>query len=352
MTFAQQILTFLVVASVLGLSEEKDTLPLPVATVDLTTLLSKCTRNTLAFISEDAIAIGCYPGNGPSQGAIVTFRWGAGQLRLSATRDLALDRAPFNPELYGVARGSLLSFLTVTPEFLTADLKLKEALPNGLLKAPVQQANLVAQWQPNGAWRLYRLVPTIELVRAGMGEILSFSDEFVVYRADHKVHIETIDGTHAGMFNEPPRSTCHVGILGRNRLFLACADRSIVDFNGKEVFKIPLQGWGFRVGSSKNGERLSFDTYTRTISSTQRISEFIESLFSLGMGPNIEANGEAVHVIDTRTGGKCFDLQSPKHLLGLAGEYHADISPSGRFVAVLAAQKLSLYELPGSCPAK
>jgi hypothetical protein len=58
------------------------------------------------------------------------------------------------------------------------------------------------------------------------------------------------------------------------------------------------------------------------------------------------------HPSDTKTGGVCFDLDSPDRQFGMAGQHHADLSPSGRFVAVVDGNELHVYVLPASCAAR
>jgi hypothetical protein len=331
----------------LGAVKQGNAIPLPVATTGLATL-SSCIQKTLTFVSDETIVVGCFPGNnGSLSGVIAAFRWRAENLGLSATKELALDRAAFTGELYAAAHGHVLSDLTLIPELLTPDLKQRISLPKGAVRWPVQQANFFAELPRNGEWRLYRLLPQIELVRTGVGQILSISDEFIVYRTDHTIRIETISGTGSGQFSDPD-STCNVDLLGSNRLLMNCHKRFVADFNGRELLRINLQGWGFRSGQSQKGERALFDNYTRTISLAKRLSEALQSVISLGMGPQVAANGETIRVLDTYTGKICFNLESPK-LLGQAGEYHADISPSGHFVAILSEQMLSVYQLPQTC---
>jgi len=45
----------------------------------------------------------------------------------------------------------------------------------------------------------------------------------------------------------------------------------------------------------------------------------------------------------------CFNLGSPEKLLGRVGGYHADLSPSGRLVAVSTLSDLAIYRLPETC---
>ena len=215
---------------------------------------------------------------------------------------------------------------------------------------------MAADWVNINEWKLYRLGPPTSLIRAGRGEILSVSDAFIAVRGDRDLlRVEnSASGVIAGSFQIPSRSVCAstVTVLGTDRLMLTgCkGEARVLDFNGKERVILPSgDGWGIRYGVSADGGRVLFDNFTRRISTSQRISEFIESLVSLGMGPNIESKGEEVRVVDTKTGGVCFELDSPERQFGVAGQYHADLSPSGRFVVVVDGNELRVYLLPDSC---
>ncbi len=94
-----------------------------------------------------------------------------------------------------------------------------------------------------------------------------------------------------------------------------------------------------------------FDHYIRTISATEHALEILAAVASMGLGAvNEQANGERIQVIDTRTGGVCFDWDSRLKPLGPVGDYHADISPSGALVAAVAWGKLMIYKMPITCP--
>jgi hypothetical protein len=218
---------------------------------------------------------------------------------------------------------------------------------------------MAADWVNVNEWKLYRLGPPTSLVRVGRGEILSVSDAFIAVRGERDLlRVEdSASGVLAGSFQIPSRSVCAgtVTILGADRLMLTgCkGEARVLDFAGKERTILPRgDGWGFRYGVSADGGRVLFDNFTRRIPTSQRISEFIESLLSLGMGPNIESKGEEVRVVDTKTGGICFDLDSPERQFGVAGQHHADLSPSGRFVALMDDNELRVYMLPVSCVAR
>lgn len=92
-----------------------------------------------------------------------------------------------------------------------------------------------------------------------------------------------------------------------------------------------------------------FDHYTRRISMIQRMAESVERKITFNNAPIVTGKGEIIRVVDTYTGKSCFDLDSPDHTLGQEGHYHADVSPSGNFVAVAAGDALSIYSLPDVC---
>jgi hypothetical protein len=309
---------------------------------------------TLAFVSEELIAIARYPGsNGTLSGTIITIALRDGKLRLVQGKSVALDRAALVGELHAASHGSILSKLTWTPQLLSSELRKVADIPIKVVIPPVHQADTVAEFRGMRDWKVYQLGPPLSLVRSGTGEVLSVSDDFVVFRGDRDVWIERIEGGAEGSFQVPPRSTCYgkVTILGKNRLLMTgCNHDQVIDFHGKELTQLPRRdGWGFRYGQALDGSRVLFDIYTRRISLLQRAYEFLESLVSLGMGPMIDSNGETIRVVDTTRGGICFELDSPDRLFGRPGEYHADISPSGRYVAVVTPSALSVYRLPSSC---
>lgn len=70
---------------------------------------------------------------------------------------------------------------------------------------------------------------------------------------------------------------------------------------------------------------------------------------TMGMSADGEVpNGETVRVIDTGSGRPCFEWKGEASSLPMFGS-HADIDPSGRFVAILAQDFLAIYRLPDAC---
>lgn len=310
--------------------------------------------STLAFISEDAIAIAQYPGSaGTLSGSLVLIDWRTNRLRLSKEQSIALDRAGWLfPSLYGTSSGNILASVP-KPKLWSRDLKVLSEVPVSVLVPSALRSNSAAERINKNEWRLYRLGPPPVFVRSGRGEILSVTDDFIAVRGDRDLRIEKADGSIAASFPMEPRSACaeRVAILGPDRLmFTDCNNDRVLDFSGKQLVSLPKRdGWGFRHGLSADGSRALFDDFTRRISREQRISEFFQSVMSLGMGPSIDSRGEELRVVDTRSGAVCFDLDTPERQFGHAGDYHADVSPSGRYVAVIDGLDVSVYALPNVC---
>jgi len=311
----------------------------------------------VAFLSDDSIAVAAQPG---ASGAsftlsIAKFEWRDGTRRVGAETELPLD-APTVGELFTAAHGGLLLTKTRPTRFVSGDLKSAIKLPINIPIAPMQQANAVAEYKGK-SWTLYKLLPKFQAIRDGSGEILTLSDEFVVFRTDRELRIETLAGELRGHFSIAPQSKCLTSakILSAGRLFLCtCGEFRVVDFSGRQLAKIPApDGWGPAYRTSLDGSRLLFDHYTRRISAAQRLSDAIERVITLGYGPIVTEQGEDIRVVDTLKGKVCFDLDSPNHLLGENTSQHADISPSGRFAAVVtttaSGSTLSIYGIPATC---
>ena len=109
-------------------------------------------------------------------------------------------------------------------------------------------------------------------------------------------------------------------------------------FNGSA----PPEGWGCRHGWNSDGSRLLFDHFIRT-------APVLEKAFDRLLGVPEESTEKIIKVVDAKTGDVCLDLESPNKLLGAAGGYHADLSPSGRWVAVASLTDFSIYRLPDHC---
>ncbi len=193
------------------------------------------------------------------------------------------------------------------------------------------------------AWRAFRVGSTLEQIGKGEGHLLSASDDALVSQVGRVIRVEA---PGRGLLGSMPvgggADSSLAELAGSGRLYLP-GEKVIVDFGGRELLRLdPPKGWGFRHGWSADGGRLLFDRFTRRVSSGENV---IDSVFG---GPQ-PSNSETVTVISTRNGAVCFSLDSPGVLLGLAGSYHADISPSGRFVVVATLSNVSVYRLPNVC---
>jgi hypothetical protein len=308
---------------------------------------------TVAFMSEDVIAIGRNPGEmGALSGTLTAVQWREGTLAVLKTRPIPRYHGYFG-ELFPVGHGSLISTLEEPPALLSADLAAVAEIQTKTVIPPVGGGMVAGDAHGFKNWNVYRLVPTRLLLRSGVGELLSLSDDLLVFRANDEIITEKVSGQRLGSFAVPARSACYAKaiLLRPDRLYVnGCGQGRVVDFSGKTTVEIPEpDGWGFRYGLNEHGRRMLFDNYTRRIPFSQRMSESVESVLTLGMGPIVSSKGEIIRVVDTETGKICFDLDTPDHQFGRAGEYHADISPSGNFVAVVSNDKLSIYRVPSPC---
>jgi hypothetical protein len=221
--------------------------------------------------------------------------------------------------------------------------------------------------QDGNNWAAYKIEQPRRRILAGTGTILSVSDDAVAYFDDNTVHIQGIYGAPLGSFAAPPHVlpplvagpfgvTAKVipmlRFLGRDRLWRENLSQvEILDFNGKLIQTLERpEGWGTRIGQSSDGSRILYDRYTRHIPLAQKAEE--EAIGkATGVWADEEPNGEMVLVIDTRSGSHCFEWSSQTNLLA-AGQFHADIDPSGRLVAIVTPTTLNIYRLPESCIAK
>ncbi|MGA2352925.1 MAG: hypothetical protein ABSG02_00415 [Terriglobales bacterium] len=203
--------------------------------------------------------------------------------------------------------------------------------------------------QNQHVWVAYKMGPPPERIREGIGAVLSVSNEAVAYLDQGTVHIEGMDGKPLGMFALKARPT--IRFVGHDRLWVESGSEvEIADFNGKLIQTLEKpDGWGFRIGQSSDGSRILYDRYTRHISLAQKAEEDAVAVVTLGVGVGDEgANAEMVQVIDTRSGKKCFEWNSRKNLL-VAGQFHADIDPSGRLIAIMNRTALNIYRSPETC---
>jgi hypothetical protein len=201
-------------------------------------------------------------------------------------------------------------------------------------------------------WTLYTLVPTAGQLRQGTGTLLSVSDAKVAIRHGNIISTETLDGSAIGSFTVKPETKCFTNAtLLNDALFLnTCGEHYIVSWSGKRLLKIHQPpGNPKRIATDESGTRLLLDYSTRNVSPVQSAAEVAVTVASLGAGaPEQFDNGEAVRVIDTKTGAVCFQWQTRLSRTD-AFFSHASITPSGQFVAVAGPSALTVYRLPEKC---
>jgi hypothetical protein len=327
--------------------------PTAIADLSLAGLPGKAVGATVAFVSEDIIAIGRHPGEtGELSGTLSVVGWRDGKLGFLNTTSISKYRT-FLGGLFPIGNGRFISSLQQPPELLSADLSVITDIQTKFVIPPVRGGNVVGDSHGLRYWNVYQLAPATVLLRQGTGQLLALSDDLLVVRVNNEIKIESMKGQPLGSFAVPPISECYARalLLGPNRLYLnGCGPGRVVDFRGKTIVAIPEpDGWGFRYGSTEDGRRMLFDKYTRRISAVQRMAESVESAITFGMAPIVTSRGEVIRVVDAETGKICLELDSPDRMFGRDGEFHADISPSGHFTAVVSVDKLSIYPVPASC---
>ncbi len=303
------------------------------------------------FISDNSVGL-LVRSASPDAGdpIIVIVNWQNGSIEAHAE----MQSADYVRALHAASGGQLLVEGRYQSFLYSSGLKDRQLLPFRTLVPPVPRSNTIGE-QHSDNWTVYQLTPlALTKVREGQGELQSVSDDLVVFRRADTIITERLTGDPVGGFRVTPM-TAHqrvAEIIGGRALYIdGTPNGKLVTFEGRLRTQIPLtSGWGFRHGQSRDGSRLLFDHFTRIIPPAQRVGESVIAALTLGLGRGNEtANGEVITVVDTKDGARCFDLESPSRLFGMPGGWHADVSPSGRLVAVTTQTALSIYELPDAC---
>ena len=155
-----------------------------------------------------------------------------------------------------------------------------------------------------------------------------------------------------GSFAVEPRTRCATeATILKDALYLGtCGHAYIVQWNGKRLLKLNSpNGSPQQTRTNESGTRLFFDYSTRHVSPLQSAAELAQTVASLGVGaPDQFSNGEAVRVVESKTGLTCFDWQTRLSRTE-AFFSHAALSPSGQLVAIARGATLSFYRLPEQC---
>lgn len=312
---------------------------------------------TLAFLPNGNLATVLCSGALRSRDcAMVLFGGIAEKLGVQATTHNRV-LANFHRDIFGLAESKVLvelrhGWATLSPDLSTVFTTEISTIP------PAINGNLFGVYGNGSFWRLLTLKgAALDQIGQGTGELLSVSRDAVCYRMGDSLVTADLGNHQLGAF----RLACpaNVGVkaefAGHDRLLLSDCKRQniLISFLGKQITSLgPDGGWGFRHGWSADYSRISFDIYARRVPGIQRFGELVSALIGglAGIGAADEqSTGESIRVVDTLTGKRCFTLDIPDLSLGATGTYHADIDPSGRWLAVVSRQTLDIYRLPKVC---
>ena len=308
---------------------------------------------TLAFLSDDTLVLQLCHSFPASNCPLLVIQIYDGRLHILARRDASAGPALlFRAEDEGILA---ISQASRSSQLFSTELSPKHQFPYAPSHLSLS-GKTAAAYVPDNQWTVFRTgtsLDRVKEVRRVAGELEAVSDNAVAIRDRDTIRVETLQGKLLSTFKVKAKCPTELQIVSQGRLFLqSCGPDRIVDLHGKEITRFrPPGGWGLRRGWSADGTRLLYDRYVRTVPTVQRFGEVFIAIATLGIGVVDEsANGEAVRVVDTTTGKTCFEWKDPKQLIQ-TGIYHADISPSGRLVALVTGGTLSVYRLPQECSA-
>jgi hypothetical protein len=312
---------------------------------------------TLTFMSDDTLGLQvCQSQSISNCPLLIVLQIFDGGLLTIAQRETSSGRV----SLFRTEDGGMLAISEGerSSQLFSNDLTLKYQFPYSPSHVSLS-SKIAAAYVPKDMYTIFRMCPQldcIEEVRRVSGELEAVSDDSVVIRDHDTIRVETLQGTPVSTFKVKSRAKCAIElqIVGQGKLFLqSCGPDRIIDLHGKELTRFrPSGGWGSRRGWSADGTRLLYDRYIRAVPLLQRVGEDSIAIATLGAGTVEErTTGEAVRVVDTTAGGICFEWKDPKGFMN-EGVYHADISPSGRLVALVTRGDLFVYRLPTTCAAK
>jgi len=325
-------------------------LPPAMATIGLDRLFpGPITNVSPVFLAEGTLALLARSAAQPGKSKIVVLRLVNGQIQMLAETDRTYE----GDQAFSVSNGRLLIAGIRRKHLYTQDLRQKWELTMNVISKQFPRTEIVGEGGSKGK-KAFRLTAPPTPINLGAGELLAVFDETLVYQTGDTIRTATAEGTTKGSIPIAPRSRYFNNVegAGSGRLYFSIAgdehiDEHISDVTGKMIVRVhPPDGWGFRHGWSSDGSRLLFDRYQHNVSLAKRVVGAVVD--ALGSVLPEEANAEVVRVIDVSMGAVCFNLE-PGALLGQAGGYHADLSPSGGLVAVSTLTDLTVYRLPTTC---
>jgi hypothetical protein len=339
----------------------------PVGTFDLTQLISASsseakahTAENIGFLNDTELAAGiCRFENSSTSPktnapvatgcALARFRWDNGSLQVNAqTKEYSPSETIHitdDGRVIALPRGGAPAVL------YSADLSRSVELPP--LHAISASGRILGEPNAIGS-ALFAFGNPPRVLREVHGNLLTFNDDFVIVADKGRLRTETLDGKPVGSFKV--RNSCLIDaqLTGKDQLYVSdCKGARIVDFNGALQRQITLPpGWG-KARWSADGSRVLFDFESRKISSARKFAEDVTVLATLGMGVGEEyTNHGEIKVLDLTTGNTCFDLKRAFPEDSTLSHQDAVISPSGRYLAIVIMNEVSLYQLPKHCGAK
>jgi hypothetical protein len=321
-------------------------LPPAIATITFDRLLPGTVTNASpAFLSEDALVLLVRSAAQPEKSKIIVLRLVNSQIKLLAETERTYE----GDQVFSASNGRFLVAGIRHKYLYSQDLRQKWELPMKVLSKQFPRTDIIGEAGSKGE-KAFRLTTPPTSINRGAGELLAVSDDLLVYEAGGAIRMVTVDGVTRGSIPITPgrRYFNNVEVAGPSRLYFSIAgEEHISDLTGKMIAQVhPPAGWGFRHGWSSDGTRLLFDRYQHNVSLAKRVVGAV--IDALGSALPEESNAEVVRVVDVLTGAVCFNLE-PGALLGQAGGYHADLSPSGGLVAVATSTDLKIYRLPKTC---
>jgi hypothetical protein len=184
-------------------------------------------------------------------------------------------------------------------------------------------------------------------------DLMSISDETLLVRHGNELTVKGFDGGVVSSFSLNRKNQCAAEIISMDKIYLdPCGKNVVVDGRGKRLAHLQSPGgWGSRLRWSADGDRILYDRFVEP--PLRHVGKAVLALATLGAGAlEEEPDRMQIRVVDTLTGGVCFDWKSQKHAaaqIAFGYEPHADISPSGRYIALINENSLKVYSLPEIC---
>lgn len=307
---------------------------------------------TIAFLSDERIAaLTCSGSIGKGTCRLVILALAGGSMQLSAEM-ISTNDGPTGRILRATSQGDILFAGLYGAYLISRNLKRTEKLPFHPWPSPQRGVNFAAAKHGDN-WSIHRLTPPFDVARTGSGEIEAIGGDAIAVRRGLELRIETPEGRTLGLLPVKSRAKCasFVEFAGHGRIYLGdCGNNRIVEFSGATISRLHSPDQSKELRWSEDGSRVLFDYGTRKVPFLQSAGEILLALGTLGAGVSDQQdNGETIRVVDNASGRWCFNWEIHTLALGDPFEYHSDISPSGKFIAVIGPEGVSLYKLAESC---